>query len=190
MLGAWCVRGNRAQPSGIAPGQPRDDWGASVECLRNLDDLLAAALMIEEKGSAFYKKAATLAKDSLAQQVLMDLVQWENDHCERLREIRGSLSFEEKSSSGLGEGLDFGSIVESGAIKLTRDPAGLLRGDEAPAEVLDVAISLERDCIVFYMFLRGLVPVIERKKEIDRIVLDEIGHVRQLKDMRARIEDR
>ncbi|MHC5058863.1 MAG: hypothetical protein ACYTKD_29760 [Planctomycetota bacterium] len=161
-----------------------------MESLRNLDDLLAAALMIEEKGAEFYKKAATLAKDSLAQQVLMDLVQWENNHCERLRKIRGSLTFEEKSSSGLGEGLDFDAIMESGAIKLTRDPAGLLRGDETPAEVLDVAVSLERDCIVFYMFLRGLVPVIDRKKEIDRIVLDEIDHVRQLREMHARVKDR
>ena len=65
LLRAWCMRGNRAQPSQIVPGQPRDDWGASVECLRNLDDLLAAALLIEERGAAFYKKAATEGRASL-----------------------------------------------------------------------------------------------------------------------------
>ena len=74
-----------------------------------------------------------------------------------------------------------------GGADITRDPAGLLKGDEKPEEALDVAVSLERDSIVFYMFLRGLVPSVDRKKEIDRVVLEEIGHVKQLKEMRARV---
>jgi rubrerythrin len=160
-----------------------------METLRNFDDLLVAALVIEEKGAEFYKKAAELAKDSLAQQLLLDLVQWENDHYTKFNKMRESLTIEEKSASGLGEGLDVESIVASGAIKLTRDPAGLLKGDEKPEEMLDVAISLERDTIIFYMFLRGLVPVVDRKKEIDRIVLEEIGHVQQLGVMRKRVMD-
>ena len=49
-----------------------------------------------------------------------------------------------------------------------------------------MALSLERDSIVFYMFLRGPVPSVDRKKEIDRVGLEEIGHVRRLKEMRAR----
>jgi len=158
-----------------------------METLRNLGDLLGAALAIEEKGSEFYKKAAGIAKDALAQQLFLDLVQWENDHYAKFNKMLESLPPKERWAVDMGEGLDIESIMASGAIKLTREPAGLLKGDEEPEEILDLAVSLERDSIVFYMFLRGIVPVVDRKKEIDGIVLEEIGHVKQLEAMRERL---
>lgn len=70
-------------------------------------------------------------------------------------------------------------IIASGAIKMTEDPASLLKGDEKPEQIIDVAISLERDSIVFYMYPCGFVKDVDRR--------EEVGHVKQLEKIRERV---
>ena len=158
-----------------------------MELLRNFDELLGAAMAIEEKGAAFYKKAAGFAKDALAQQLFLDLADWENNHYAMFNAARERLSPEEREIQTIAEDLDIESIIASGAIRLTKDPESLLTGSEAPEEVIDTAISLERDSVVFYMFLHRFVSDEERREELDVIVREEVGHVKKLQELRKRL---
>ena len=50
-----------------------------------------------------------------------------------------------------------------------------------------LAISLERDSIVFYMFMHRFVQDTDRRDELDTIIAEEVGHVRYLQKLRDRL---
>jgi rubrerythrin len=158
-----------------------------MDLVRNFDEMLLAAMAIEEQGSVFYKRAAAVVDDALARQLFLDLVEWENTHYQLFAAARDRLTPEQKMQQSLAEGLDIESILASGAMKVTRDPASLIDDATPPEQVLDLAISLERDSIVFYMLLHRFLPDDGRRDELDTIVREEVGHVRHLQELRARL---
>ena len=53
----------------------------------------------------------------------------------------------------------------------------LLKGNESPLEVLQIALGFEKDTIVFFLAMRELVPESLGKGKVDKIIHEEMNHV-------------
>ena len=62
------------------------------------------------------------------------------------------------------------------------DPSERLSGDEEIEHVLDMAIEIEKESVVYYAGLRTMVPEGPGRDAVDDIVKQELGHIAALSD--------
>ncbi|KKK77937.1 hypothetical protein LCGC14_2848570, partial [marine sediment metagenome] len=62
------------------------------------------------------------------------------------------------------------------------DPSAGLGGTETISDILNTAIGLEKDSIVFYQSMKEIVPRTAGKEKIDAIITEEIGHIVNLRN--------
>ena len=144
----------------------------------NVDEIFQMAEQIERNGAKFYRDAADSISDESAIQVLLDLAKMEDEHLILFEYLRSNLS---------------GSDVEITVF----DPAGeaeqYLRAladmrvfyqreidTSSLEEVYKEAIIAEKDSIVFYLGMKELVPERLGKDRIDKIIKEEMKHIRLL----------
>ena len=60
------------------------------------------------------------------------------------------------------------------------DPAELFTGKETMENILQTAMGMEKDSIVFYLGMKELVPERLGKDRIDAIIKEEMGHLASL----------
>ena len=62
-----------------------------------------------------------------------------------------------------------------------------MTGDESIEEIIDIAIGLEKESILFYLGLRDFVPPEYGQDELDRIIREEQRHIVQLNGFRKKL---
>jgi rubrerythrin len=65
--------------------------------------------------------------------------------------------------------------------------ADALSGNESIREIIDIAIGLEKESILFYLGLRDFVPPEYGKDKLDHIIREEQRHIVQLKGFQNKI---
>ena len=70
-----------------------------------------------------------------------------------------------------------------------RDPAAALSGKESAEEIIDTALGMEQESILFYAGLAKMTPARFGNERVQKIIDEEIGHVaylkRELKKLRS-----
>jgi len=149
----------------------------------NADEVFEMAEQIERNGAAFYRKAAGGAASSCAA-TLERLAAMEDDHERTFHQIRADLAGEgklkrqfdpEDEAARYLQAMADGKVFDLGA-----DPAAVLTGSESIEEILQIAIGLEKDSIVFYLAMKQSVPAGAGRDAIDRIIDQEVGHIATL----------
>ena len=156
----------------------------------NADEILEIAEQIERNGAAFYRKAAENTALADARQMLLDLAEMEDKH-ERIfigmhQELRRehpdwlseSFAIENEDEPRL----YLRAVAEGKVFGVGGDPSEKLSGDETLEEVLQIALGLEKDSILYYAAMRSTVPQPTGREKIDEIILEEMRHVRMLSD--------
>jgi rubrerythrin len=64
--------------------------------------------------------------------------------------------------------------------------ADALTGNESIAEVIDIAIGLEKESVLFYVGLTDLVPPEHGREQLEAIIREERRHIIQLTAMRKK----
>jgi rubrerythrin len=150
----------------------------------NAEEILEMAEQIERNGSRFYRRAAEGNMDSKKRQLLLDLAAMEDDHERVFVSMRADLSRENREETAFDpEGqaaLYLRSIADEHVFDVKADPAELLGGDETPADILVIAIGMEKDSIAFYLGMKELVPERLGKDRIDGIIKEEMSHLASL----------
>ena len=59
-------------------------------------------------------------------------------------------------------------------------PSLRLSGKETLSDVLNIAINAERNSVVFYVGLKTLVQTEQGRRQVDRIIGEEMGHIATL----------
>jgi len=155
------------------------------------DEVFAMAEQIERNGAKFYRTAAEQASEDRARKRLRELADWEHQHEQLFARMRSELS----GAAGQPSTFDpddeaamyLRAFVDGKVFDVNADPSARLTGKESPTEVLDTALGLEKDSIVFYLGIRGLVPASMGTERIDRIIKEEMSHVRLLSDEKAEL---
>ena len=140
----------------------------------NANEVLQMAITIEENGAAFYRKAAESKKDSASTDFLLSLADMEDGHAETFKALRAGLSDDEKGETAydpMNEAvLYLEAMADSHGGEGDPPAAEKLTGKESLADILNIAIGLEKESILFYLGLKEMVPERLGRTRLDDIV--------------------
>jgi len=144
----------------------------------NADEIFEMAEQMERNGAKFYRTAAEPA-DEPGKALLLRLAAMEDDHEKTFAAMRGELSHAETvehTADPDNQAVLYLQSMVAGKV-FAEDPAEMLTGDESLSMILEIAIGLEKDSIVFYQSMKSAVPKDFGQERIDGIIDQEIGHI-------------
>lgn len=153
----------------------------------NADEVFEMAEQIERNGAKFYRKAAGMFSREKTRQMLLSLAVMEEDHEKIFSRMRAQ--FLEKPTQVVQDPNEDAVLYLRALVdrKIFRsDPTQLLNGDEKIEEVLDRALELEKDSIIFYMGIKELVP--DGREHVNTIIREEMKHITLLHLIRTTLE--
>jgi len=158
----------------------------------NADELFEIAEQIERNGAKFYRQAAEATKDTLSSEILLSLAAWEDQHEKLFAKMREELSKEDRESAFLDRDNQAALYLQAAAdshIFNVNDISGMLKGTETAEEILRVALSFEKDSVVFFLAMKQLIPESLGKDKISGILDEEMDHVAIVTSHIKRLQD-
>ncbi|MFC1766060.1 ferritin family protein [Planctomycetota bacterium] len=150
----------------------------------NANEIFEMAEEIERNGAKFYRKAAEGAKDADTQKYLIDMAVMEDGHLEIFQHMRQKLSDGDKVpityDPGNEAALYLQTMADARGYEGKISPALELTGKESMEDVLQIAITAERNSVVFYVGLKTLVKSDTGKEQVDKIIGEEMAHIATL----------
>ncbi len=144
----------------------------------NADDILEIAAKIEKNGAKFYRQASEKVKKEENKHFLLDLADMEDEHEATFLKMQKELKEKEKISS------TFDPYDENILYLKALADARVFFKKEEPADnfydILVSAVQAEKDSIVFYLGMKGIVPEELGKSSVDDIIKEEMKHIRLL----------
>ena len=160
------------------------------------DEIFEMAEQIERNGARFYRKMAENISDKSIRELFLDFAAMEDDHERVFASMRADLSDKEREPRvfdpedeatlylrALADLRVFDEKAEDGFV-LPED----LSESEKGEKVFREAINQEKDSIVFYLGMKGLVPKNLGREKIDSIIKEEMKHIRLLSNKLASLK--
>ncbi|MBI5642885.1 MAG: ferritin family protein [Deltaproteobacteria bacterium] len=153
-------------------------------------EVLAMAVRIEENGLKFYTDAGKESKNKDIKALFKTLAEEEGHHIKVFQDLKKLLGTEAAAE-------EFDSSAEDAALYLkaladtevfTSPSGGKKLGREAGSEeeVLNIAIGMEKDSILFYYEIQRMIRE-KDKKVIEELIEQEKDHLRKLTELKAGI---
>jgi len=157
----------------------------------NADEVFEIGVEIEKNGKAFYEAAAASAQNEDARQLLEELAAWEAGHIALFRELKDKLADATKEETAFDPDsqshLYLKAAADSHVFNSSSDPVKIAQDCAGIADVLNRALAFEKDSVVVYTSMKGLVPGKLGKDDIDRLVNEELDHIRILSEKIAEL---
>jgi rubrerythrin len=152
-----------------------------MEQILTADELFGIGVEIEKNGRLFYASAASNAAGSSIRQLLNELAQWEKAHIEIFTSLRNKLPPQAKNENLYDPSDEISLYLKATAdnhvfIKNSNMEA-LAGGCKTPREILNIALSFEKDSVVFYASAREAVADGAGKAEIEQLIHEELTHI-------------
>ena len=158
----------------------------------NADEIFEMAIRIENNGAAFYRKAAGLQSDTKNQKFLESLANMEDQHKRIFTEMRTTLTEKDKSPKVFDPYDEVSQYLAAMADNMggegSPSVAESLTGNETLEEILQTAVGLEKDSILFYLGIKDLIPSQTGQDRIDGIIKEERRHVIQLSNLLEKLK--
>ncbi len=154
----------------------------------NADEIFEMAEQIERNGAAFYRKMAKSISDATISQFLLDLAAMEAEHEKVFASMRADLADQEQKPTVFdpeGEAALYLRALADLQVFGREEKKDFILSKNLPEQdrirkIFRAAIGLEKESIVFYLGMKELVPENLGKKRIDKIIKEEMGHIRLL----------
>jgi rubrerythrin len=155
-----------------------------MSALFNADEVFAMALRIEENGAKFYRKAASVHADKGNVDFLEQLAAMEDGHYKTFEDMRKQLSEREKELTAFDpfdeQALYLEAMADMHGGEGTPSAADALTGKESMEDILNTAMNLEKQSILFYQGLKDMVGKKLGQDWLDTIIKEEAAHVATL----------
>lgn len=150
----------------------------------NAQEVFDIAIRIEENGTAYYKRAASLQHDEDKKKFLAGLAGMEDEHRSKFMKMKTDYlasSQQENPYDPTGEALLYLQAVGTyhggeGTPSITDS----LTEKTTMAQILGTAVDLEKKSILYYVGLKQIVPQNLGRDVVDAIIAEEQSHVVQL----------
>jgi rubrerythrin len=146
----------------------------------NAYEVFEIAEQIERNGGKFYRRAAEIASDEQAKGFLTKLAEMEDSHESFFKSLKEKFSLEQDSPV---PDLDNQTVAYLQAMAQGRvfsnidDPSDKIKADASVIEIIDMAITFEKDTIIYFAAIKDLVPEDFGKNKIDSLIKEEISHI-------------
>ena len=151
------------------------------------NELLEIAIAIERRGMTFYDIMAKSADNEVARAVFEGLVDMERQHISIFEDMLGETDLSPAAETPHQEYSGYVQALIDGAV-FTDDMITSEMATQADSDIkaIELAISGEKDSILFYYEMRDLVP----KKVVpvvERVIAEEKSHLQQLSEVKKRL---
>ena len=158
----------------------------------NAYEVFEMAIRIESNGAAFYRKAADLQSDTKNQNFLQSLANMEDRHQKIFTDMRTTLTEKDKWPKVFDPYDEVSQYLSAMADTMGGEGnpsvADTLTGNESLEEILQIAVGLEKDSILFYLGIKDLIPAQSGHDRIDEIIKEERRHVVQLSNLLEKLK--
>ncbi len=153
-----------------------------------LDDICNIAVQIECNGERTYREASVMTTVPHFSQLFQKMADDEKRHAEWFENIKLTkpVSPEQQELEAMGRKL-LQDMVKEQTFALEQESLNI---EEEVDELLEQFISFERDTIIFYEFLGGLVDETESRKQLEMIIEEENCHIDHIREMITVLKER
>ncbi len=152
----------------------------------NAEEMFEIAERIEQNGAAFYRAGAEVAGKPEAQKLLVRLADWEEQHRQTFHQMRadyGKGGLEPSPLSPEEEPAKYLQAIADGKVFDVREsPQETLPPGTSLEQIFREALRRERDTVVLYLGMRNIVPENRGREGVDRILQEEMSHVRYVSE--------
>lgn len=157
----------------------------------NAGEVYEMGVRIEVNGKAFYEEAARRTAETAVREFFRELAAWENQHIElfgRLKEALPPAALQESlfdPDSEMGDYL--AATADSHVFLRNTDIPAMVAACRGPAEILDLAMTFEKDSVVFYATMKKVVSDKAGRETVERLIDEELKHVALLSQRKAKL---
>lgn len=143
-------------------------------------EVIDLAVQIEEKGASFYQRLADKVEQAEVKELLNFLAGEEEKHQKEFKELGRDLSFINPRETYEGEYFEYVENAVSTHMFANEDfLEEAVKKATGPKDVVKLAISFEKDTILFFHSFRSLVNK-DKQEVIDKLIKEEEGHINKL----------
>jgi rubrerythrin len=157
----------------------------------NADEIFEMAEQIERNGARFYREVAAKAPDRKMKEMFLNLATMEDGHLRTFQQMRQGLSEQEKDGTTFDPdneaALYLQAMADTKGFEGMRSATQKLTGKESMEELFEVAIEAEKNSVLFYVGLKGMVAERAGRDKVESIIREEVGHAAQLRRQLAAI---
>jgi rubrerythrin len=147
------------------------------------EEIIKLALEMEKSGKEFYEKAIPCAESANLQQMLIYLAKEEEKHISDFEKLGQKLTKEfEPNESYIGEYGDYLKSIVNNHVFNVNKVEDLVKGIKSDREILQFALSFEKDSIVIFQEFENYV----NKANVDLVkalINEEKGHIKKINSM-------
>jgi rubrerythrin len=158
----------------------------------NADEIFQIGAQIESNGKKFYETIAKNTSNPSVQKIFLDLAQWESKHIELFKKWKDELPDSAKRGDLFDPNqelqLYLKATADSHVFLKNKDIPQLASTCKTPIEALELAVTFEKDSVVFYTTMKKLVPEHLGKSKIDSLIDEEISHIFILTQKKKELE--
>ena len=151
----------------------------------NADEIFEMAEQIERNGARFYHEVALKAPDKAMREMFLNLAAMEDGHLRTFQQMRQGLSDQEKGGTTFDPdneaALYLQAMADTKGFEGMKTQTQKLTGKESMEELFEVAIEAEKNSVVFYVGLKGMVEARAGRDKVENIIREEVGHAAQLR---------
>jgi len=149
-------------------------------------DVFEIAEKIEINGMAFYQATAERFTNPQAKHLLLDLAEKEKDHRRRFAILKDRYIHEPGEAPAPvadAESLENLRTLAETHVFLAQKDSGVLKGSESTEEIIFAALNFEKDSIVYFLGVKDFVDDENDKRQVDKIIYEEVEHIGDLSRM-------
>ncbi|MBD3184806.1 rubrerythrin [Candidatus Poribacteria bacterium] len=150
----------------------------------NADEIYEIAERIEINGEKFYTRAAELTKDSESRKLLELLANMEKKHRQIFADMHAK-AVQQNETPVVDPNFDrdnltalyLNAIADGHIFNTKEDPSKNFTGKETMEDILQTAMTVEKDSVAFYLGMKEMVPENLGKEEVEQVIKEEMSHI-------------
>lgn len=149
----------------------------------NAREVYEMAARIERNGADFYRTAAKRLPGPDVQEILEELAEMEDSHEDLFELLKSTIAPESSPEATFDcdeQSLRYLHAAADTHVFNVYEHSDALKGMDTPEDVLKTALAFEKDTVVFFVSLHELVPEELGKREVARLLREELDHVASL----------
>jgi len=150
-------------------------------------ELINIAIGIERRGTAFYDIMTRSTRNAVARDVFEYLADMERQHVQTFQGMLGEADKYQSPETYAGEYTAYlQALVDSAAFTDDMVTSEMAARAESDSEAMELAITAEKDSILFYYEMKDMMP--QRAQEtVNKIITEEKSHLRQLSELKKKL---
>jgi rubrerythrin len=152
----------------------------------SVGELINIAIGIERRGITFYDVMAKSTDNEVARAVFHRLVDMERQHIEIFQGMLGQTDGSQAETTDKESAAYLQALVDNAVFSDDMLTSEMATQADSDIKALELGISAEKDSILFYYQMKGIMPR-PAVPMIDRVIAEEKSHLWQLSEIKKRI---